>query len=111
MSDKKKSITFYADPDVARWYGELGYGEGTRRINDLIRASFTAQKKTHKEAKQPLQFAFSFNQMQVLLEALNSALSRYDGADEVDPDEEGMDEVFERRDKLQDLISYIRQEL
>lgn len=37
MATKKKSITFYADEDIAKWYDALPPHQGGRRINDSLR--------------------------------------------------------------------------
>lgn len=36
MPTKKRTITFYAEPEVQSWYESLESGEGSRQINRLV---------------------------------------------------------------------------
>ncbi len=45
MATKRRQIAFYADEVVSAWYAQLAPGEGTRRINDYLRAAIEHEQR------------------------------------------------------------------
>lgn len=48
MTTKRRQIAFYADDVVGSWYAQLAPGEGTRRINEYLRAAIKQEQQQNE---------------------------------------------------------------
>jgi hypothetical protein len=65
-----RKICFYADPDIADWYHRLPRHAGTNTINEMLRNALSEPKMvpSHPSARQALFLAFSFFEVQTILQ-------------------------------------------